>query len=104
MDKSARTSTLLIPQSPGREIEDVGNKPEIGIRTNEEALQIEMELEEVIFVGGQEPSEKDSGPSAEMMEWLSSDHDIPIKREQEVVQKLSEEQVKEAITAIPVDN
>lgn len=38
-----------------------------------------------------------------MLEGLSSDPDLAVTREQEVVPKLSDEKVKKALTVIPVD-
>lgn len=68
--------------------EKVGYKTAIGVRTDEEALQIEMELEQVVFIGGQAPAGKSECPSAKMKDRLSRDPDSPIKCEQTVVLKL----------------
>lgn len=77
---AALTSTMLISPSPALAREDVGYKPAIGVRTDEEAFEISMALEQVLFVWVQEPAEKSEGPSAVMMERLSSDPDSPITR------------------------
>lgn len=47
--------------------------PAVGVSTDEEALLLAMELEQVLFVDGQSPKGDATGPSSDMHKTLSTD-------------------------------
>lgn len=57
-----------------------------------------------MFVGGQAPEDKKTGPSAEMMERLRSDPERPATRNHTVVPKLTDAKVNKSLTAVLVNN
>lgn len=62
-----------------------------------------MAFEQVLLFGGQAPAEKGEGTSTKIMERLSSDPDRPVKSEQAIVTKLTDEEVKKALTVLLID-
>lgn len=78
-------------------------KPAILVKIYKEEFQFLMELEQMLFfLGGKLPAEKETGPSAEMMERLCSDTDCPINLDQVILPKLSDDKVNKALIVISV--
>lgn len=61
-----------------------------------------MDWEKVLLVGGQTPGESAKGPSADILVMLRRDEGRPVLLEQAVVLKLTDEQIKRAVTVITV--